>query len=436
MMSYGKPKNFSFNNNGKVDQLKQQLINYVYETIELSKFKFRIIQFESELPQLLEKKYFVSANFSGSNCLLVFTKIGDRYQTVMIDRKTLNYNISKIDISKINLFDVKLYLDSSIYLGTIFDGIFIQSKFEKIFVITDIYCFKGQDLTCSSLEVKMMTVVAYLKSNYDEQDLKNSIKLRVNKLFKLSEFETLCNDVISKTKKEYNVRGICFYPDISDTKLIYLFGENKQIETIDKNKIPNVKMQQNNVSSSMMPRHSESFFMNKHSELFPTHDQIESIEITKTNEIIKTKNKTNNTNNTNNANNTNNNELKNELKIVNDSKKIVKQYYVPKLNVECETYVFEMVKTENSDVYILNAVEPITKENKTHLKRRKIDLAFVPNLERSKWCKEIMSESNNNVLVNCKYHHDKYKWEPISESSAKRPSFITDFDIVTREILI
>ena len=89
-----------------------------------------------------------------------------------------------------------------------------------------------------------------------------------------------------------------------------------------------------------------------------------------------------------------------------------------------------MRKTDIVDVYILNAVEPVIKGTTTHLKRRKICIAFIPDVTRSSWCKEIMDNSpKGELLVNCKYYSEKYKWEPILISTSKRPSFIEDFDV-------
>ena len=64
----------SNSNNFGVDQSKQQLVNFIYDKINLSNFKYDSLEVESELPQLISKTYYVSANFSGSSCLLVFAK--------------------------------------------------------------------------------------------------------------------------------------------------------------------------------------------------------------------------------------------------------------------------------------------------------------------------------------------------------------------------
>lgn len=88
-----------------------------------------------------------------------------------------------------------------------------------------------------------------------------------------------------------------------------------------------------------------------------------------------------------------------------------------------------MKKTDTSDVYILNIVEPVDKNGKVFMKRKKIGLAYIPNMERSKWCKDVSDDREDGILVNCKFHTDKMKWEPIEIAKTKRPSFITDFDV-------
>ena len=60
---------------------KSQLINYVYKTIELSNYKYKLLETENDLESFKESeyKYFVSANFTGINCLLVFEPIHKVY---------------------------------------------------------------------------------------------------------------------------------------------------------------------------------------------------------------------------------------------------------------------------------------------------------------------------------------------------------------------
>lgn len=369
------------NNFDGVDQLKQQLINNIYNSVDLSRFKYELLEVEPELSQLVERKYFVSANFSGSNCLLVFAKIRDKYHSFLVDRKTLSYNSQKVNLSNVKLLSVKVKLDLEIYNGSIFDGILIQGKNEKTFVITDVYTFKGTDLSKSQLDSKLLTIITYLKSNYDQNDKDNDLTITINRLYSLEETEHVVKNVIPKIGKGFSVRGICFYPEVSGTKLIFLFGNEARKDVKDGN----------------------MFNMNTNTT---TH---------------------------NNKSQDQNDEIKDQQIIVPEIKKVNKIIYSPKKGKKDESYVFEMKKTENVDVYILNAVEPVTKGKKTYLKRKKVCLAFIPDVSRSTWCKESMENTDGNILVNCKYHADKKKWEPILISASKRPSSIDDFDAVSIE---
>ena len=331
---------------------KQQIIEYIFNTIDVSKFKYEILQYESELSQLLKQKYYVTVNFSGFNCLMVFTKIHDRYFSIIVDRKTLSYNISKVDISKVKITNISLKLDSSIYLGTIFDGIYVINKNEKLFIVTDVYYFRGQDFSNTHLTSKLLTIKSYLQSNYNQNDNENNINIIVNKPSELKDIEHLVNDVIPKVK-DITLKGICFYPEISGTKLIYLFNNENKI----------------NVDSEI----------EKTSCAYDYDKNIEE---------------------------------KNKPK------------FIPKSGIN---YVFEMKNTNNADVYDLNIVELIDGSNgKKLLKRVFVDIAYIPNIARSKWCTELLGDKKS-ILVECKYYKDKNKWEPIAVSDKKYPSFVTDF---------
>jgi hypothetical protein len=168
--------NSRYNSNFGVDQLKNKLVDYIYNSVDLSQFKYDLLEFDSGLVQFLEQKYFVSVNFSGTNCLLIFTKIRDKYHSFLVERRTLSYNRYKVNIKNVKITNVKIKLDPEIYKGSIFDGTFIQNKSGKnTFVITDTYKFKGQGTIESPLDTKMMTILSYLNSNYDEDDKENMI---------------------------------------------------------------------------------------------------------------------------------------------------------------------------------------------------------------------------------------------------------------------
>lgn len=205
----------------------QQLVNYIYSTVEISKFKYKIIDYESDLNILTKQKHYLSANFNGINCLLVFTKIKDKYMSFLVDRKTLTYNINQIKIENVKTTYVNIKLDNSIYNGTIFDGIYINNKRNRTrtFVITDVYYFLGKNITDDDIKHKFMNVTEYLKSNMKTDNRINNLKLSINKLYEPSDIRELLKDM--EKSKSIDLKGIVFYPNKSGTKLIFLNTDRK-----------------------------------------------------------------------------------------------------------------------------------------------------------------------------------------------------------------
>jgi hypothetical protein len=390
-----------------VDQLKEQLVNYIYKVIDISRFKFELLQYENELHQLTERKYFLSVNFSGSNCLLIFTKIKDTFYACLIDRKTLSYNRQKVNINDVITFPINLKLDKDIYNGTIFDGIFIQGK-TRTFVITDVYFFKGQDFTLSKLDSKLLTIKSYLHSNYNENDKNNNLVLTVNKLFPLDEIENVVKKEIP-TMKNFFVRGIAFYPEKSGTKLIYLFSnEAKSTESNGQNIIQHVKNNNNSYNNNNNSSNNNSY-------------------------------NNNNSSNNNSYNGAQPNEKPESgmadihAQQIQNLKKQVSTFYCPKDKKDVE-YVFQMKQTPNPDVYFLNIVDPTKKDGEMLLKSIKIGNALIPDKAKSKWCRESMEGTGGRILVHCQFHPDKMKWEPLLLSTAKRPSYVEDFDVIEKDM--
>lgn len=214
-----KPENYN---------ITEQLVSYIYNSVDLSKFKYEQIQFENDLSKLLKQKYFVSANFLGTPSLLVFCKIKDKYYSFILDRQTLSYNIKKVEMNKVKIDMQKINMDLTIYAGSIFDGIYMRAENKDTFMISDVYRFRGEDYTHMSLEMKLYSVIEYLKQNYDVADRTNTCELSINKIFPVAKTEYFCKSVIPAIKT-YKTRGLVFYPEESGTKLIFLFGNEKKV---------------------------------------------------------------------------------------------------------------------------------------------------------------------------------------------------------------
>lgn len=385
MSKYIQGRNQNQNNFDNDLEQKQQIIQYLYSAIEIAKYKYKILELEEDLQMLDVDKYVVSANFTGPNCLLVFIKIKDKFHSVLIDRKTLSYNPAQINYENLKTNRIRVALDQSIYDGTIFDGILIQQGVNRTFIITDCYYFRGKNLSDEQLIYKLINIRSYLDANYKSDNILNTIKLNVNKIYELPELKTLLSTDIPKTKN-MNIRGLTFYPVISGTKLIYLFGNETKASTDTIRH--NAPMQNNQRDPPMQNNYS----VNKFSQ--PS----------KTNQPNKT------------------------TQIGSKSQPKTTVTYICKTN-EPIFATLEIKKTETIDVYKLYAVEKIIKDNKTVLRSKKMGIAYIPTEKCSRTCRQLTNVSGSRVLVKCQFIQDKNKWLPLEQDMASKiPTFVSDIE--------
>jgi len=80
--------------------VKESLLDYIYENIDLRNYKYKIIEANDDLFNI-KKNYHISPNYNGTNCLLVFTKLNGQYYSFLVDRKTLSYSKNQLDLNSI-----------------------------------------------------------------------------------------------------------------------------------------------------------------------------------------------------------------------------------------------------------------------------------------------------------------------------------------------
>jgi hypothetical protein len=314
----------------------------------------------TDLPKIFEDKYYLTPNFVGPNCLLVFTKLREKFFAFTIDRKKLSYNKNKVDPSKVDINYVSVGVDSEIYKGSIFDGTLVNNGGDTHFIISDVYSFKGKDYTGIDLDLKLFEIKTYLENSVPRLSALKSrdsrytpLDLGVNALYELSDVNKFVNKVIP-SYKDAKIRGICFYPKTSGTKLVFILGNERREE---KGKTVSV--------------------IKKKSGSSDAHDDGSNHKFT--------------------------------------------QYKFVAMGDEPIHAVLEMSKTDTVDVYRLFSVEKVTRKGKQLWKRRKMGIAYIPTMDRSKWCRELMQKSKkDSVLVKCLFHSSKGKWEPLELNKDKK----------------
>lgn len=242
---YDENNNTRYNNpQGVTNEVKEHVLRFIYKEIDISKFKYKLLEFKENCNILDDTKY-VSPNYNGVNSILVFTKVKDNFYSFTIDRRTLHYSYRNINISDVKMFSVNIRLDESIYRGTIIDGVLLynnpnRGSKRKIFMINDVYIFRGENLVEDNIKYKMFNLNEYFKCYHKKDDYVNNIELVVNSLYEFKNIELLQYNHIPASKYKNSIKGLAFFPEKSLTKIIYLYSNGHDIKNNIKPQIKNV----------------------------------------------------------------------------------------------------------------------------------------------------------------------------------------------------
>ncbi len=384
------------------DVLTKQLVGRIYAETDISKFRYEMLNYVQDLPKLLKSKFFVSLNFCGTNCLLVFTKIQDKFYSFVVDRQTLSYNFSKVDFSKIKLNQIKLNLDDSIYNGTIFEGILIKRhNMDDLYIISDVYKFCGKNMVNDKLNIKLLTILKYLENNYDPDSSENSLELQVNKIYELSKYDYFCKEVIPKIKN-LKYRGICFYSEISETKLIYMLNDPLKLSD---------NFKAINSNEKLIPKNNQIENKQDYKQNNNNFKQIKSIN-EKEKQIIKPTLKSTQAV---------------ELNKYSDVQSDKKTKYVNTSNEDVYA-TLEVKTTDNPDVYKLNCVDKQIVDKKTMLKKISMGIAHIRGIDMSHKMIKLF-ENKKSLLMKCKFNDSNSKFEPIEiDNVAKFPTLLEEIE--------
>lgn len=376
-------------------ETKRELIKSIYSTLDISKFNFEILRSESQLGRFIEDNYFVSPNYTGKNCFLVFTKIKTKYYTFMVDRRQLSYRFDNLNTDDVYIIQCNADVDQSVYQGTIFDGAYIIKGGEHQFMITDVYQFRGSNYVQGNLDHKLFELKMYLDNTNvgtKDRDVINTrinLELKINKIKKVSQLREFLNVDMKEIESQYQVRGLCFYPQTSGTKLVYIFNDNPQSE-----QKPLRDRERKSSESDIV--HPVTLIERKLSHRIQKDSDGDSSGQTTDADYSMQR-----------------------------SKRMTKRVFTAQTDKPIYA-ILEMQATKTADNYKMFALERITENESTRYRKFQMDIAYVPNIKKSKWCKDItISSPKGAVFVKCVWRDDKKKWEPLEEMpGVKLPTLI------------
>lgn len=411
-------------------ELNKSLVEWIYDSIDISKYNFKMLKDESDLSNILTNKYYLSGNYSGVNCLLVFTKLKGKFYSFVVERKMLSYSVDKIDWENLRITNVNVMVDQAIYNGTVFDGIYFSRGDVCRFTITDAYRFKGSDYSVIDLKLKLNEFKCYFErigsqiNRTGEQNKRITVEIDINQIYDIFDFDNVINTKLHTGGTM--PRGICFYPEKSGTKLIFNYDHKPNILfSSNNNDIDNDNNHNNNDNND---NNNDNNYNNRN-------------KLRESTKSSRSDNSDDFDNNKNNNQNNNSNKNNNSINISQKSKnigtrlKLHKTYYTainnnnnnntdPKNN-EIKA-VLSMSSTSIPDNYELYCVERI---DTNKIRKQKRDIAYIPDAEKSKWLRSLFDQDTKPKLMNCVWRDERRKWEPISiNTSAKIPTLSSKLD--------
>ncbi len=198
---------------------KKKIIEFLFNTINLSNYRYTFLNNINRLKYLKENEHYVSPNFHGYNYLLIFTTVNEKPLTVMVDRRKLKYNQDHIDYNKLSCVKVDMRVSKKINKGTILDGKFIRNNNDYIYLIQDVYHLMGNNMTDTEISKKINILDSTINTYFSSNPCKN-FQIKINKLYTYDEIDNMINKVMKGCKLLTN--GIIFFPKYSGTSIIYL----------------------------------------------------------------------------------------------------------------------------------------------------------------------------------------------------------------------
>ncbi len=223
--------------------LKTKIIDYIFSIMELSKYRYNMLENVQQLNFLKMNEHYVSPNFKGFNYFLLFYKFKDSIQKnkessycIAIDKKNLSYHRKSIDIKKVFMYRIKIFASGSIFMGSLFDTKLIKD----IMLVKDCYYLMGNNITDMEMNEKMIYLDSIIANQFHKEYC-NNFKLKINKLYKYNMLEEIVKKVIPNCELE--IIGLIFYPIKSGVS--YIFTEKSIENKTPQNNQQNIKIVSN-----------------------------------------------------------------------------------------------------------------------------------------------------------------------------------------------
>lgn len=215
------------------NDIKNKILDYLFNTVNLSKLRYGILDSIQKLKFLQENEHYVTPNYKGINYFLLFTMIMNKQYAVLINRKKLSYHRNQVDIKNVFIVKIQVNTNINIFTGTLFDGKIIQKDDKYHFLIHDCFLIMGKNILSMEMEHKMLYLNDIINSNLSQSSCDN-FSFKLNKLYKYNDLPDLIKNIIPTCGIESN--GIIFYLKQSGNSIIHIEKKQEKITKVIESK--------------------------------------------------------------------------------------------------------------------------------------------------------------------------------------------------------
>jgi hypothetical protein len=229
MVKFGESEAFLINDN----DFKNKIIDYLFTTINISSYRYNLLETTQQLNFLKLNEHYLSPNFKGYNYLIIFYRHLNQPYCAAIDRKNLSYHRDKVDIKKIPIYKIKVMTSQSIFRGTIMDCKLVKN----IMIIKDCFQIMGNMV----VDMDMIDKMNYLDSvimNQFQKDYCSNFTFKINKLYRYNMLNEVITNIIPKCS--FDIQGLVFLPTKSGISIIFVDKKQLTESKVDISPVTNV----------------------------------------------------------------------------------------------------------------------------------------------------------------------------------------------------
>lgn len=205
--------------------IKSKIFNYFVKNVSKDKINNNLIKTEIDLNNLIDNSYYILPNIVGVDYIFLCKKLNEKYYVVLIEKNS--FDLNNINFNKINIISLKIRLNLKCYDGTIFDGRLVNLGGSNVFIINKVLMLNGDKLNNFDIENIYERTNDFIDNSYIIDSNMNSVLFKLNRLYKLYEFEDLINIRLKNSK--YKFSSIDFIKNnFSDSYRLYFSNQDSK----------------------------------------------------------------------------------------------------------------------------------------------------------------------------------------------------------------